>query len=589
MLDGVGGFVKMLLKNRLCPSCLQVRDPELAAYLRDRLAATGIEVALTDRLPALDAAVAELTAMVGSMRAGPPAMMDIPNMTLEQMRSFAAAAAEFYRAAPWRHLTDVDLIQVESPKPPRGMAHLNVLGAGRSTYGLAIYPSRAAFENFFRAGQAGDYDGAVTSGLAQVLFEVKAELAPADAALWDEYQLPVAGDEAYPSAVKYLARGKAGCFSSSELDFLDGLLRALAATTEDDIDTGRWQKEVVTHDGPAKFVLAIPDLLAPPSPQEWMKRGHLPDTRSHERMFADMNRLLEEHPPTSRDALEKIGQLYAGRSIDNPLTQPRSPAERAQDLCFQAFDARGRRRVQLARQALQMDPDCCDAHVILAEHAGTLAGAIDHYRLGMEAAKRQLGPACFAEDEGHFWGISRTRPYMRARFGLAESLREAGRLDEAIEHFQDLLRLNPEDNQGVRFVLLPELLAAGRDVDAARLLEQCDEQSAHWAYARALLAFRVSGRSPAADRELRAALRLNSHVPALLLSDEPIPQPGYYYADDYDEACIVAEALRPAFEATPGAIMWISEVFQQREKKLDKLRREKRRKERAAKKNRKRR
>ena len=64
---------------------------------------------------------------------------------------------------------------------------------------------------------------------------------------------------------------------------------------------------------------------------------------------------------------------------------------------------------------------------------------------------------------------------MRARFGLAESLTAAGRIDEAITHYQELLRLNPNDNQGVRYVLLPKLLAAGRDVEAARLLKAYDE------------------------------------------------------------------------------------------------------------------
>jgi tetratricopeptide repeat protein len=44
-------------------------------------------------------------------------------------------------------------------------------------------------------------------------------------------------------------------------------------------------------------------------------------------------------------------------------------------------------------------------------------------------------------------------PYMRARLGLAHSLWTAGRRDEAVQHLQDMLRLNPGDNQGVRYTL----------------------------------------------------------------------------------------------------------------------------------------
>ncbi len=586
-LDALGGFVEKILDNCACPQRLEVCDPELAEYLRHHLEGAGIEVRLTDRLPMLEAAVLEIADLVNSRAAGPPSLLHKQGMTIERVRAFADAAAAFYRAAPWRNLSDTDLIQIESPKPPRGMACLVVLGAGRSMYGLGLYPSQAAYDRFLRAGQAGEYGADITAGLAQVTFDPVEELPVADAVLWAEHQLPVAGDRAYPLVMKHVREGEFTRPSKRELAFLEGVLRALATTSEDEIDSGRWRKLTTTFDGPETMTLAIPDLLEPPSPQDWMKRGFAPDRRAHERVFADMNRYLEEHPPTTESELETINRLFAGRSLDDPLTQPRSPAENAQDLCFQAFDTHGRRRVQLARQALQLDPNCTDAHVILAEQAGTIEDELGHYRRGMEAAERILGSDFFAENVGHFWGISATRPYMRARFGLAESLTAIGRVNEGIEHYQELLRLNPNDNQGVRYVLLPKLLAAGRDLDAARLLKDFDEESANWAYARALLAFRLSGRSAAASRELRDAFRTNAHVPELLGSDTPIPQPPHYAPGSYEEACVAADELRPAFQATPGALDWIADAHDQQEHGLEKLRREKRRKERAKQKKRK--
>jgi tetratricopeptide (TPR) repeat protein len=225
--------------------------------------------------------------------------------------------------------------------------------------------------------------------------------------------------------------------------------------------------------------------------------------------------------------------------------------------------------------------------VILAEQAGTLDEEIEHSLRGLEAAERTLGSAYFAENAGHFWGMTETRPYMRARFALAESLTSAGRIDEAITHYQELLRLNPNDNQGVRYVLLPKLLAFGRDVDAARLLKEYDEESANWAYARALLAFRLSGRSAPANRELRDAIRTNLHVPELLCSEETIPQPPHYALGSFEEACVAVEELRPAYQATPGSLDWVADALRQRELELDRLQREKRRKERAKQKKRK--
>ncbi|QDT73494.1 DUF6930 domain-containing protein [Lacipirellula limnantheis] len=586
-LETLGGFVEKRMDNNACPQRLEVCDPELAEYLRQHLANTGIDVELVDELPMLEAAVAKMAEMLDAQAEGAPSLLDSRGVTIERVRAFADAAAAFYRAAPWRYLADTDLIQIEAPKPPRGMTCLVVLGAGRSVYGLGLYPSRAAYERFLRAGQENDYGDDVTTGLAQVTFDPLEELPVADAALWIEHQLPTAGDRAYPSAVKHLGDGDVARPSKKELTFLEGVLRALATTREEEIDSGRWQKQVTTCDGPQLVTLAIPDLLKPPSPQEWLKRGFAPDRRAHERVFADMQRYLEANPPAPDEGFEAINRLFAGRSIDNPLTQPRTPAEQAQDLCFQAFDAHGRRRVQLARQAIELDPDCADAYVILAEQAGTLEDEIQHGLRGLQAAERTLGSACFAENVGHFWDMTETRPYMRARFGLAESLTAAGRIDEALTHYQELLRLNPQDNQGVRYVLLPNLLAAGRDVEAARLLKQYNEESANWAYSRALLAFRLSGRSAPAERELRDAIRTNSHVPELLCSEEPIPQPPHYALGSFEEACVAVEELRPAFEVTSGALDWVADSLRQREAELDRLRREKRRRERAKNKKRK--
>lgn len=588
-LLSLGGFVAKIMEERCCPGRLQVRQPELAEYLRRNLQGTGIEVQLIEALPVLDKVVVEMTQEVGTQADGLPSLLDSQGVTLEGIRGFAEAAAAFYNAAPWRYLCDSDLIHIKSPQPPHGMTCFVVLGAARSTYGLGLYPNRTAYDRFLRAAQTGEYGNDFGFGLANLVFGPIEELPIADAELWIEHRLSVAGEQAYPLAMKYPRAKQIERPTKQELSFLEGLLRTLAATAESEIDTGRWTKTMPTVDGPMTFTVVIPDLLDPPSPQEWMKRGFFPDRRAHERLFADMSRYLAEHPPKEGEGIEEIERTFTGRPYDEPLTQPRGAAEQAQDLCFKAFDTHGRRRVQLARQALELDSDCADAHVILAEQAGTLEDELEHYQRGMESAERTLGPAFFAENVGCFWGVAASRPYMRARLGLAESLAATGRLDEAITHYLELLRLNPNDNQGIRYLLLPKLLAVGRDLEAARLLKQFDEETANWAYARALLAFRLGGRCVASRGELKTALRTNPHVLELLVSESPIPEPPHYSLGSFEEACVAAQELRPVFRVTPGALDWVLEAHAERARDADRARREKRRKELAKAKKRKRR
>jgi tetratricopeptide (TPR) repeat protein len=238
--------------------------------------------------------------------------------------------------------------------------------------------------------------------------------------------------------------------------------------------------------------------------------------------------------------------------------------DRAQEMVYQAFEAAGAEQVRLARKALKISPDCADAYVLLAEHAQTAEEALKHYEQGVAAGERALGKQAFEEYAGHFWGFLETRPYMRAREGLAQCLWEAGHREEAAGHFQEMLRLNPNDNQGVRYSLATLLLDLDRDQDIRQLLaEYKDDASAVWAYTKALLAFREGGESPQANKMLAQAVKVNKHVPAYLLGHKRLPHdlPPYITRGGEDEAVSYAVGNRRGWLNTPGAISWLRKTL----------------------------
>ena len=166
----------------------------------------------------------------------------------------------------------------------------------------------------------------------------------------------------------------------------------------------------------------------------------------------------------------------------------------AQELMFQAWEERSaERRVSLAHEALEVSEDCADAYVLLAEEeaGGSLKEMTRLYREGVAAGERAIGRRAFAEQAGRFWGLLETRPYMRARHGLGQCLWQGGDGDGAIAHFLDLLRLNPNDNQGVRYHLAACLLEAGRDDGLAELLSKYEDgTSVASVYSSGMLEFR---------------------------------------------------------------------------------------------------
>jgi tetratricopeptide (TPR) repeat protein len=242
----------------------------------------------------------------------------------------------------------------------------------------------------------------------------------------------------------------------------------------------------------------------------------------------------------------------------------RAKLEKAQEIVYEAWDWRDRgKRLSLARQALQISPYCADAYNLLAAESDDLKEQIGFYQKAVEAGKASLGEACFKEDVGFFWGLVETRPFMRAMQGLAWCYWKSGRGAEAIGIYREMLRLNPGDNQGVRYPLISCLLEEKRWNEAeAFLKEHGDEISCHMAYSRALLSFAISGKGGQSDAYLREAFKKNRFVPLYLIGEKYVPYslPDYYGLGDENEAIVYADLELNAWKKAPGAVEWVREI-----------------------------
>jgi len=555
------------------PQRIEVRDPALAEALGFALASAGITVTVTQRLDALDEAIAEMTEHF-ERTSGAPRFFD-PAVGVERLRVFAEAAVEFHRAALWNHLKGEDLVRVESPKPPMGLEWFSVLGSARNEYGLGFFASRRDFERFQTADTPKFYLGETRRWI--FTYDEVTDWSVADSELWEEHDLPVAGPHAYPSLACHVPEVGPMPAEAGELDFIVALLRSLATTTEDELDSVRWSKTVTTFEGEQTIELSLPGLLEEPSRtgrRGRAERPAIPDRRLMERTMADIQQLIAEQKFESVEEANKFLAAQVGKIPPHRAAQ--TPEERAQELVYRALEVEGRLRVKLAREALRLWPDCADAWVVRAEEMPDPGRQVEFYRQAVAAGERALGPKPFAEDVGHFWGILQTRPYMRARNGLAGALWATGQSDEAITHWQDLLRLNPGDNQGVRDILVPRLIELRRDEEAEAVLTGYPEdRSAMLSYSRALVEYRRSGDGDAAQATLEIAVRGNPHVIKYLTGGTAMPQflPASYRLGSEDEAQLAAAALAPAWQASENAVEWLRRSRRLRKKGIEETRR----------------
>ena len=171
---------------------------------------------------------------------------------------------------------------------------------------------------------------------------------------------------------------------------------------------------------------------------------------------------------------------------------------RAQDLAYDAWEEDDRsRRNALARRALAHSPLCADAWLQLSQLRNLTDESRREYLLrAVCAGELAIGERRFAQDRGEFWLVLETRPYMRARHALAEDLWLCGARQEAISHLREMLELNTNDNQGLRYVLLTWLIMADENQTAQKLLDEHSEEiSTFMEFTRVLLAYKETGDS----------------------------------------------------------------------------------------------
>lgn len=537
-------------QKRHRPQEIQIEAPALAEALVPELEKIDIRVQQYSRPEEVDQILNNLEL---HLRGKPenPGLLSVKGVTPELVGGLFAAAAEFYRAAPWIHLNDQQTLAIHVP-PEQSPRFVQVMGNAGVEYGLAMYRRWEDVERIFSFTDH-PLEVLAPEGGHSFIFDEVSKLPFDDLEAIERYGWEVAGKQAYPIPIVYTRQAGVRRPDRADLIWYEAALRAIPRFVRDHL-----RSDPAGDYLPAEVILSVPTHAGETSVEVKYPAGKLAkETRPVH--LADWSQLEAEDeerlPEFDRRAMEGMMAEF-GEGFDDP------ELEKAQQLMYQAWDEQNpARRIILAREALSISTDCADAYVLLAEEeADTLGRALEYYRQGVEAGERALGPTYFAENVGYFWGLLETRPYMRARQGLANTLWELGRTQEAVSHFRELLRLNPGDNQGIRYSLLNLLLSMNDEAAAGELLKEYeDDGMAEWLYTRALLAFRQGGDSPAAAEALQAAMAQNRYVPAYLTGRKRVPahMPPYMTWGGEDEAAIYAFSYLPYWRRTPGAVEWV--------------------------------
>ncbi len=270
---------------------------------------------------------------------------------------------------------------------------------------------------------------------------------------------------------------------------------------------------------------------------------------------------------TAEEMKEKLNEFTEKWNRDGGM---RTHGEKDQwdylDLAYEAEDVKTARKY--AQKALSIDPYCTDAEILLIKLMNhTMEDERKRYEKLIEKTEAHLREEGYFEDDmGSFYGISETRPYMRLLREYLDLLICLGKYAEAIEQARKMLRLNVDDNLGVRYDLMA-LYAMLEDVDQAEKLYQAyPEDNVNTLLPLVLLYYKVDDYTKA-RRYLKVIDKKNPDLRKFLLEEitedyiEENYTPDGYRPYTIGEVLDFIERAQYLVVASAGAMLWMESEF----------------------------
>lgn len=182
-------------------------------------------------------------------------------------------------------------------------------------------------------------------------------------------------------------------------------------------------------------------------------------------------------------------------------------------------------------KSTEIDPTYADGYNHLGNIAwrkGDWAQAEDLYRQAFVLAKPEIKNLRV----GEFWGILESRPFMRALHGLGLTAGKQGRFKEAIGIFKRMLKLNPNDNQGARY-LIGSLYHQCGDLEKAIWWYKRNGDDPHNLYNYGLALVQQHKLNMAAKTFI-FAISTNPYIAPMLL-DEALPETDWWHGTSWAE------------------------------------------------------
>ena len=173
---------------------------------------------------------------------------------------------------------------------------------------------------------------------------------------------------------------------------------------------------------------------------------------------------------------------------------------------------------------------------------------------------QRMGQQFITDNTGMFWMLSETKPYMTLRARHAQLLFNNGQLQAAIDELQQLIKLNPSDNQANRYPLINYLLLAKQWTQVEQLIETFNENSLFMLAAKTLRMFVSHGDCDEANHFKKSLRRSSKYFERYITGQLKAPKDidNCYLPGDKNEVFYyLSESGKEVWRSVDGALFWL--------------------------------
>lgn len=238
-------------------------------------------------------------------------------------------------------------------------------------------------------------------------------------------------------------------------------------------------------------------------------------SRETEKSFKEMHDFLAKN---ARDDMSEeelnalVNEFMSQKNTSGDIHITENTAKTSDDFfelaCGTESEAKA---LKYVKKAIALDKDNLDAIGLKIElSARNTIDAFKQYEQAVSHGHKLMEKQGFLKDDvGHFWGVVETRPYMRLRSSYADVLIECAMYKKAIAEYEDMIRLNENDNLGMRFTLMHLYAMLEMEDEALKLLEHYSEHDeTQLVFPLSILYFK-KGDLESANKYLKRVMKVN--------------------------------------------------------------------------------